>query len=331
MDVDAWLLDSDPAIRWQVLQDLLDAPPDEVAAERARVATDGWGARLLAEQGDDGRWDGGTYRPGWADEDRPFFDAWTATHFSLQQLAELGLDPGSPQARHAVDLVRAHVRWDHAGEPYFDGETEPCINGVALTVAAYFGQAGDRIAETLVDTRLHDGGWNCWAESGRSVSSFHSTICTVEGLLAWERARGSSGAPSTGSSAGSSTGSSTSLTQAVADARRTGEEYLLDRGLYRRRSDGTVADPRMTMLSFPVRWFHDVLRGLDHFRVAGRRDPRLADAVELLRSKAGADGRWPLENIHEGATLFSLGETEGEPSRWVTLRARRVLRWWDAA
>ncbi|GIG21642.1 hypothetical protein Cch01nite_23660 [Cellulomonas chitinilytica] len=311
MDVTAWLLDSDPAIRWQVLRDVLDAPPDEVAAERSRVATEGWGARLLAEQADDGLWDGGTYRPGWADERRPFFDAWTATHFSLQQLTELGLDPSAPQARRAVDLVRAHVRWEHAGEPYFDGETEPCINGVALAVAAYFGQRGDRIADTLVGSRLHDGGWNCWAESGAAVSSFHSTVCTVEGLLAWEHAGGSS--------------------DAVADARRTGEEYLLERGLYRRLSDGTVADPRMTMLSFPVRWFHDVLRGLDHFRVADRRDPRLADAVALVRSKADADGRWPLENVHEGPTLFGFGDTEGEPSRWLTLRALRVLRWWDAA
>jgi len=318
MDVTAWLLDSDPAIRWQVLQDLLDAPPDEVAAERSRVATEGWGARLLAEQADDGRWDGGTYRPGWVDEERPFFDAWTATHFSLQQLVELGVEPASPQVVRAVGRVRAHVRWDHDAEPFFDGETEPCINGVALAVAAYLGQGGDRIAETLVGTRLHDGGWNCWAESGRSVSSFHSTICTVEGLLAWERAGGASSDASGG------------LSTAVAEARRTGEEYLLERGLYRRRSDGTVADPRMTMLSYPVRWFHDVLRGLDHFRVAGRRDPRLADAVALLRSKAGEDGRWTLENVHEGATLFGLGESEGSPSRWVTLRALRVLRWWDA-
>jgi len=309
MDVTAWLLDADPAIRWQVLQDLVDAPPDEVAAERARVATEGWGARLLAEQADDGRWDGGTYRPGWVDDDRPFFDAWTATHFSLQQLTELGLDPASPQAQRAVELVRAHVRWDHAGQPYFDGEVEPCINGVALAVAAYFGQGGDRIADSLVRTRLADGAWNCWAEYGARVSSFHSTICTVEGLLAWERAGGSS--------------------DAVAEARRTGEEYLLERGLYRRRSDGGIADPRMTMLSFPVRWFHDVLRGLEHFRVADRRDPRLADAVALLRSKADADGLWSLENIHEGPTLFGFGDIEGRPSRWVTLRALRVLRWWD--
>ncbi|MCM3659900.1 hypothetical protein M3148_02650 [Georgenia satyanarayanai] len=311
MDVVAWLLDSDPGLRWQVLADLTDAPQGEVAAERARVATTGWGAQLLAEQADDGRWDGGTYRPGWVDESRPFFDAWTATHFALQQLADLGLDPHSPQAAHALALVREHVRWEHEGEPFFDGEVEPCIDGVALRTAAYFEQDASPMVSTLLAGRLPDGGWNCWAEHGASVSSFHSTVCVVEGLLAWQRA-GHDDAD-------------------VRAARHSGEEYLLDRGLFRRRSDGTVADPRMTMLSYPVRWYHDVLRGLEHFRLADRRDPRLAEAVELVRGKADERGLWTLELHHEGPTLLDLGESEGFPSRWVTLRALRVLRWWDAA
>ncbi|MCG2797984.1 MAG: hypothetical protein L6367_05525 [Cellulomonas sp.] len=309
MDVIDWLLDSDPALRWQVLRDLTGAPADEVAAERALVATQGWGAQLLAEQAADGRWDGGTYRPGWVDESRPFFDAWTATHFALQQLVDLGPDPAAPQVVEAVGRVRAHVRWEHEGEPFFDGEVEPCVNGIALTVAAAFGQDGSRMAETLLAGRLSDGGWNCWAPDDATVSSFHSTICALEGLLAWQQA--GHGSP------------------AVAQALADGQEYLLERGLYRRRSDGSVPDPRMTMLSYPVRWFHDVLRGLDHFRLAGRRDPRLAEAVELLRSKADRDGRWAQENVHEGPVLFRLGPVEGQPDRWVTLRALRVLRWWD--
>ncbi len=311
MDVLAWLLDSDPALRWQVLRDLTAASPAEVESVRAGVAVDGWAARLLAEQGENGQWDGGTYRPGWVDDDRPFFDAWTATHFSLQQLADFGVDPADPAVRAAIARVRENVRWDHDGEPYFDGEAEPCINGMALRVAAYFGEGGDRIVETLIRTRLTDGGWNCWAEHGATVSSFHSTICTVEGLRAWQRAGGSS--------------------SEVADAVTTGEGYLLERGLFRRRSTGEVADPRLTMLSYPVRWFHDVLRGIDHFRAAGLRDPRLTDAVELLRSKADTNGMWRLENDHAGPTLFGFGEMEGMPSKWVTFRALRVLRWWDEA
>lgn len=310
VDTVAWLLDSDPAIRWQALADLTDAPPEEVSAERAKVATEGWGARILAEQGEDGLWDGGTYRPGWIPPERDGFDAWSATHFSLQQLVDFGLDPESPQARRAIDRVRENVRWEHAGEPYFEGETEPCINGVALTIASYFGEGGDTMAETLVGSRLSDGGWNCWAEYGARVSSFHSTICAVEGLRDWQRAGGDD--------------------PRVTETVEAGEEYLLERGLFRRRSDGTVADPRMTMISYPVRWYHDVLRGLEHFRRQDLRDPRLAQAVELVRGKADADGRWVLENLHEGSVLVEF-ELEGFPSQWLTLRALRVLRWWDAA
>ena len=305
-----WLLDSDPAIRWQVLSDLVDAPPERVAEERAKVATEGWGARFLAEQAEDGLWDGGTYRPGWIPPERDGFDAWSGTHFSLQQLVDFGLDPQSPEARRAIGRVRENVRWEHAGEPYFEGETEPCINGVALTIASYFGEGGDRIAETLVGSRLDDGAWNCWAEYGARVSSFHSTICAVEGLRAWQRAGGDD--------------------PRVSEAAESGEEYLLERGLFRRRSDGSIPDPRMTMLSYPVRWYHDVLRGLEHFRLQDRRDPRLAESVELVRGKADDQGRWVLENLHDGSVILEF-EREGAPSRWLTLRALRVLRWWDAA
>lgn len=304
-----YLLAGDPAIRWQVLRDLTDAAPEEVAAERAKVAVEGWGARLLALQADDGRWDGGTYRPGWAHEDRPFFDAWTSTHFALQQLVDFGVDPRSPEAVTAIDRVRAQVRWEHAGEPYFDGEVEPCINGVALSVAAYFGQDGHRMVGTLLAGQLADGGWNCWDDA--DVSSLHSTICALEGLCDWNAAVGDDRLP---------------------DARERAEDYLLERRLLWRRGDGAVIDPRFGMLSYPVRWFYDVLRGLDHFRLVDRRDPRLADAVELLRAKRLPNGLWPLENTHEGPTLFEMErESEGFPSRWVTLRALRVLRWWDAA
>lgn len=308
-DVLEYLLAGDPAIRWQVLRDLTDAGPEAVAAERAKVAVGGWGARLLALQAEDGHWDGGTYRPGWAPADRPFFDAWTATHFVLQQLADLGVDPRSPQAVTAIERVRTQVRWEHAGEPYFDGEVEPCINGAALSIAAHFGQDGHRMVDTLLAGQLADGGWNCWEAA--AVSSLHSTICALEGLRDWEGAVGDDRIP---------------------DARHRAEEYLLQRRLLWRRSDGAVIDPRFAMLSYPVRWFYDVLRGLDHFRLVDRRDPRLADAVEMLRAKRLPNGLWPLENTHEGPTLFEMErEAEGFPSRWVTLRALRVLRWWDAA
>lgn len=311
MDAIEWLLEGDPAIRWQVLRDLTEAPAHEVAAERARVAESGWGARLLAEQAADGLWDGGVYRPGWAREDRPFFDAWTSTHFSLELLRAFGVDPAAPAVRAAIERVSTQVVWEDGGPQYFDGETEPCINGTALASAAYFDHGGDAIVATLLEQHLPDGGWNCWAEGPETPSSFHSTICVLEGLLAWEVAGGG--------------------TEAARAARLAAEEYLLERHLLRRRSTGDVIDPRFAMLSFPTRWYYDVLRALEYFRLARPEgDPRCAEAVELVRGRRQPNGLWHLDLTHMGPVLFELdGEAEGFPSRWVTLRALRVLRWWD--
>lgn len=308
MSVTDWLLDSDPAIRWQVMRDLTGEPAAEVAAERSRVGVEGWGAKLLALQDTDGRWDGGTYRPGWVDDTKPFFDAWTATHFSLQLLYEFGLSPDSPQADRALSLVRDNVRWDVNGAGYFEGETEPCINGITLVIGSYFGEAVDGIVERLLGDQLDDGGWNCWAEYGATVSSFHTTICVLEGLLSWEQARGAS--------------------EVTAESRRRGEEYLLERGLFRSRSTGRIVDPRFTMFSFPTRWYYDLLRGLDYFRSTGARpDDRCAEAIDLVVEKRDEAGRWPLENVHMGPTHFRMEGPEDSPSRWNTLRATRVLDW----
>ncbi|PWC06072.1 hypothetical protein [Mycetocola zhujimingii] len=307
MTVTDWLLDSDPAIRWQVMSDLLDEPAEAVAAERSRVATEGWGARLLALQSPDGQWDGGTYNP--AEETDPGAPGqpWTATHHTLVLLRELGLDPASAEAGRAIGLVRENSRWEHDGQRYFDGEVEPCINGSVVAIGGYFGEDVQSIVDRLLDEQLDDGGWNCEAEFGSTRSSFHTTIAVLEGLLQHEQ----------------STGASTE----VSASRRRAEEYLLERRMLRRLSTGEVADRDFTRFSFPTRWFYDVLRGLDYFRsVGGALDPRLDEALDLVESKRSPDGRWSLENPHEGKVHFEL-EPEGEPSRWVTLRALRVLEW----
>jgi hypothetical protein len=310
MTVLDWLLDSDPAIRWQALRDLADAPEDVVAAERARVATEGWGARLLAARDPDGQWAGGACFPaGWRPSGAPG-QPWTPTLPTLVLLADLGLDPACDAARETVALVRENCRWEYDGSRFFDGEVEACINGRTGAVGAYFGEDVEGVVRRLLADQLADGGWNCWTEDGATVSSFDSTVNVVEGLLAWERAGG--GGPE------------------VAGARRRGEEYLLDRALFRRRSTGEVAVPGYLDLAHPPRWHHDVLRGLDHFRaVGGAPDPRLAEAVALLRDKRQPDGTWLLEAVHPGDTWFDL-EDVGRPSRWNTLRALRVLRWYDA-
>ncbi len=317
MEVVDWLLAGDPAIRWQVLRDLTEAPPDQVAAERARVETEGWGARLLAERDADGQWEGGAYVPKriadqWRAGVEPDFadgQPWTSTLPTLMLLVDLGLDPTGRSARETTALVSANCRWEHDGQAFFDGEVEACINGRTLSIGSYFGAEVDGLLGRLLQDQLDDGGWNCWTEHGATVSSFDSTICVLEGLLHYEHSGG---------------------TVAVADSRQRAEEYLLERHLFRRRSTGEVPVERWLQLSWPPRWHYDILRALDHFRRAGGApDPRLAEAVEIVREKRRADGRWLLENTHAGATQLRFEDGDGRPSRWNTLRALRVLRWYD--
>jgi hypothetical protein len=312
MDVINWLLEGDPAIRWQVLRDLTDATPDEVAAERARVADEGWGARLLALQGTDGLWDGGACFPADYKGGEPG-QPWTATMHTLQTVQIFGLDPACEAARRAIPPVAEHGRWEHAGQRYFDGEVEPCINGRTIESGAYFGVDVNAIVERVLGERLADGGWNCEAENGSVRSSFHTTIDVLDGLLEFERATGGSAA--------------------VRGARRSGEEYLLERSLFRRKSTGEVADPAFLDFAFPYYWRYDVLRALDYFRGSGAvPEPRMAEAVEIVRSKRQPDGRWLLDGIYPGRVHFELESGLGTPSRWNTLRALRALRvleWWE--
>lgn len=299
MTVLDWLLDSDPSIRWQAMRDLTREPADVVAAERSKIATEGWGARLLALQGPDGYWAGGS-----------LFPEWTSTTHTLLVLRYMGLDPMSAQARRAVALVRDNVKWDHAGQDYFSGEVEPCINGKAVAIGSYFGQDVNGIVDRLLSEQLTDGGWNCEAETGSTRSSFHTTIDVVEGLRQHER----------------SVGASPGLTAAL----RKGEAYLLERHMFRRLSTGEVVNKEWLLFSFPPRWYYDVLRGLDHMCSAGvEPDERVAEAIDLVKSKRSEDGRWPLENSHPGAVYFDMDEGEGKPSRWNTLRAMRVFNWYE--
>jgi hypothetical protein len=312
MGVQDWLLDSDPALRWQVLRDLSDAPPETVAAERARVATEGWGARLLALRGDDGQWAGGACFPAEFRGDFSQGQPWTSTFPTLALLRELGVDPNAGPVREAIALVGENCRWEHAGQPFFAGEVEPCINGRTLAIGAYFGVDVDAIVDRLLGEQLADGGWNCEAESGGGSvrSSFATTICVLEGFLEHERMSGGSA-------------------DAVA-ARRRGQEYLLERRLFRRRRTGEVVNLDWLRFSFPTWWHYDVLRALDYFRGAGDvPDPPLAEAIAMLRSKQQPDGTWLLENTHPGAVHFAMEDGDGLPSRWNTLRALRVLTWYD--
>jgi len=319
ISVIGWLLDSDPSIRWQVMRDLTGTPAEGVAAERARVATEGAGARLLALQGADGRWGGAAWNRGW-----------NSTMHVLMLLRDMGLDPASDQARRAVGLVRDRVTWKGCGpqecdsNPFFAGEVEPCINGQVGAVGAYFGQDVRGIVDRLLAEQLPDGGWNCEAVNGSTRSSFNTTICVLEALLEHELRVGSS--------------------PEVTAARLRGQEYLLERRLFRRLSTGAVIDydkkdgpgggschPAWTCFAFPTWWHYDVLRGLEYLRRAGvTPDERVTEAIDLVASRRDGDGRWPLEVRYPGEMPVEIDEGEGRPSQWNTLRALRVLDWYSA-
>ena len=300
MDTIDWLLDSDPAIRWQAMRDLVRASPAAIAAERARIPYEGAGAEILARQGSDGAW----HR-----SDAP---DWLPTLFTMMFLRATGVDRADPAICSAVARLEAGFRWDEAfgQKPFFEGEVEPCINGGTLALGAYFGRPAEKLAQRLIGEQLDDGGWNC--EAPKSVrSSFHTTICVLEGLLEYQRTVGS--------------------TPEIAAARRRGEEYLLERGMFRRRSSGEVANAAFLNFAFPPRYHYDVLRALDYLRDAGvRPDARIDDAVQVVASRRQPDGRWLLDRAHDEALAFKFGESVGEPSRWNTLRSLRVLRWYES-
>ncbi|HEY6609474.1 MAG TPA: hypothetical protein VI277_09790 [Candidatus Limnocylindria bacterium] len=293
-----WLLDSDPAIRWQVMRDLLDGPPDEVAAERARVAREGWGAQVLASQDADGRWNGGT-----------LFPYWITTAHALQLLRTFGIDPDSVEVRRAIAPVHEAARWEY--DPtfrFFDGEVEPCINGRVVAFGAYFGRDVRGVVDRLLTEQMADGGWNCEQENGSTRGSFDSTLNVLEGLLEFEHRVGAN--------------------DEVTAARVRGEEYLLERRLLHRLSDGEIGQQRWLYAGFPEAWFYTLPRVLDYLRIArSGPDDRMAEALDIVESKRGADGRWPLDHQYNDAALVDFGEAEGEPSRWITLRALRVMRW----
>ena len=315
-----WLLDSDPSIRWQAMRDFTDASEGEIAAERARVATDGWGAALLAAQSGDGTWPG-----------EPRFPEWPTLR-TLLLLHDMGLDPASEPARRAVDRVQENVKWlmnitldelpkdediSWWHKPLFAGEVEPCINGRVVTVGAYFGVDMHALVDRLLGEQMMDGGWNCDQEIGSRRGSFHTTINVLEGLLEFERATG--GSP------------------AVKAARERGQEYLLSRRLFKQLSTGEPIEqdrkggPVWTQFSYPSGWRYDILRGLLYFRNAGAvPDERMAEAIEIVASKRDPDGRWALGIVHPEEVIAEPGITEGQASRWNTLRALQVLSWYSA-
>jgi len=313
----SWLLDADPALRWQVERDLLGEPPAVWEATRARVATEGFGARLLALQDDDGQWAGGAYFP--ADFDFQGDEAgqpWTATTWTLNALREWGLDSAVLRERRTAELLAENSRWEYDDLPYWGGEVDACINGYTVANGLWLGADVEPLVDWFLEHQLSDGGWNCQWVEGATVGSFHSTLNSLKGLLAYDEATG--GADRT------------------REARRAGEEYLLRRSLHRRLSTGETVAEWVDAFTYPFRWRYSVLNAAEYFRAASlvdgeKRDPRMAEAIEMIRAARQPDGTWLQGEPLVGRVWFEVDAPEGEPSRWLTLYATRVLDWWDDA
>ncbi len=302
-----WLLEGDPAVRWQVLRDLAGAKAETVERERGRVARAGWGARLLELQDPGGTWGGGLYSP-----------KWISTTYTMLLLRDFGLPPDDRQARMACALLLDKGLQPDGGISYgtwaeWQKRGETCITGMVLSILSYFRHQDDRldaVAAHLIDEQMPDGGWNCRKPNGATHSSVHTTISALEGLRFYELHR-------------------RSRAREARAAQRRGREFLLAHRLFRSHRTGAVIKSEFTRFSFPPRWHYDILRALDYFQSVGApRDRRLAEAIEIVRARQDAEGRWPLQHSYRGQTFFEL-ESVGSPSRWNTLRALRVLRWWD--
>ncbi|MCC8247777.1 squalene cyclase [Saccharothrix luteola] len=315
-----WLLDADPALRWQVERDLVHEPPEVWEATRARIATEGFGARLLALQDPDGQWAGGAFFSAGFDFHGPEAaegagQPWTATTWTLCSLREWGMDPEVLRERRTAELLERNCRWEYDDLPYWGGEVDCCINAWTVQNGLWLGADVTGIVDWFVEHRLPDGGWNCeWVE-GSTRSSFHSTLNSLKGLLAYDAATGG--------------------TDATRAARRAGEEYLLARGLFRRLSTGEPVAPWVNRFSYPFRWFYSVLNAAEYFRQVWLLDgtppdPRMADAIELVRAERQPDGTWLQARRHPGRVWFEVDVPAGEPSKWLTLYGTRVLDWWDA-
>lgn len=299
-----WLLLGDPSIIYQTSRDLLDVPKEKLMILQNEIAVKGWGKALLARQDANGTWGGGLYGP-----------KWISTHYTLMTLMRLGLNPENLSAQQGCRLLLEKGFRPDGGINHAKGtiNAETCISGMTLNLLCYFNIKDERIdliLKYLLSEQMKDGGWNCERSNGATHSSFHTTISVLEALLQYESRF-------------------SDLAADIQTARKRAHEFFLCHHLFKSDKSGEIINPAMVRLSFPPRWKYDILRGLDYFQDAGSpHDPRFCDAITLLRKKQ-KNGKWPLQQKYPGRIFFDM-EPTGQPSRINTLRALRVLKWWES-
>jgi hypothetical protein len=295
-----WLLEGDVSIQYQVHRDLLATEKPRL---QERIATEGWGAQFLSNRNKDGHWGQRFYQP-----------KWISTHYTILDLKNLAISPRNEEIRQSISQVIQKLKGPDGGILPIGTEKkcDICVNGMFLNYASYFGANGEylkSIVDFILTEHMVDGGFNCESNRKRVVhSSLHTTISVLEGILEY-----------------ANNGYQYRLDELL-DAADKSRTFLFQHSLFRSHRTGEVIDKKMLMLSYPSRWRYDILRALDYFQSAGiDYDPRMQDALDILKKKQRKDYLWPVQAKHPGQTHFDMEKTGG-PSRWNTLRALRVLK-----
>jgi hypothetical protein len=298
-----WLLAGDVSIQYQVHHDLFD---DDRTSLRKKIATEGWGAKFLSYRNKDGHWGRKFYQP-----------KWTSTHYTLLDLSNLQIPPDNRHIHETINLLLDTEKGPDGGmnpSPNIK-YSDVCLNGMALNYLAYFGAKEEKlhsIVDFIIEQRMDDGGFNCFYNNiGAKHSSLHSTLSVLEGILTYCR------------------NGYSYRKQELKEAEKTSQEFILCHQLFLSDRTGRIIHKNFLKLTYPSRWRYDILRALDYFRLANRKpDTRMKPAIEMIYKKRLKDGRWKMQAKHPGQVHFVMEQT-GKPSRWNTLRALRVLKYFE--
>jgi len=297
-----WLLDGDVVIQYQVYRDLLDEDRKDL---REKISKEGWGRKYLLLRNKDGHWGRGFYSP-----------KWTSSHYTLIDLKNLGISPDIREAKETIELIIQNNKITDGGiHPEIkSNHSDVCVNGMFLNYACYFGTEEEKL-ESVVDfilsQQMKDGGFNCRSNKGGAEhSSLHTTLSVLEGILEF-RING--------------------YKYRISELRKAefeSKEFILRHKLYRSHRTGNIIKSDFLKFPYPPRWYYDIMKSMDYFQTSkSGYDERMQDAIDEIIKKRRKDNTWSLQASHPGKVHFEI-EKGGMPSRWNTLRAMRILKYY---